>query len=85
MTEAKKMEPHFMKLIGEIRMYVMDVIIEWQCLPAAGEGTSERALLQEMLNTNDLDVRHLMCAKYLGYDDQVASLEAWIAKKKKKR
>lgn len=79
------MEPHFEKLLGEISMYAMDILIEDQCLPVAGEGTPERALLQEMLNMNDMDKRHLVCAKYLGYDEHAASLEAWIAKKKKKK
>jgi hypothetical protein len=82
---TKTMEPHFKKLIGEISMYAMDMLIEEQCLPVAGEGTPERALLKEILNTNDMDKRHLMCAKYLGYTDQIVALEAWIAKKKKKK
>lgn len=64
---TKAMVPHFKKLFGEISMYAMDTLIKEQCLPVAGEGTPERAVLQALLESNDMDERHLMCAKYLGY------------------
>lgn len=78
------MKAHFQKLIGEISMIAMDAIIEEQCLPVAAPNSPERDLLLSMLATNDLDKRHLICARYLGYDEQVKQLEDWLAKKRKK-
>jgi hypothetical protein len=76
------MKAHFQKLYGEISLTAMDYIIEEQCLPVATPGSNEHALLRQIYETNDLDERHLICARYLGYDEHAQQLEAWIDAKK---
>jgi hypothetical protein len=78
------MRAHFQKLYGEISLTAMDYFIEEHCFPVAPEGSKERALLQEIYETNDLDKRHALCADYLGYHEEAQQLRDWIEKKRKK-
>lgn len=75
------MNAHFQKLLGECSMSAMDAIIEEQCMPVAAEGSPDRATLQQIYESNDLDQRHMLCAQYLGYTELAAQLAFWIAKK----
>lgn len=79
------MRAHFQKLYGENSMMAMDAIIQEQCLPVAPIGSEERTLLLQMYESNDLDERHLICAKYLGYTEAASVLEAWIFSKRTRK
>lgn len=75
------MNMQFLRLLDERSMTAMDLIIE-QNLPLATANSPERDALLAMLDSNDLDKRHLICAEYLGREDHAQQLRAWIAKKR---